>query len=90
MRAQEEGKIDSDERIKGVNINLEGFNMEELKDIIGYIRFVEAFRPTRLVWVKMEDPDMSLEEARRLLNELWPEEEGPLFMATLKMEETED
>ena len=67
-----------------MDIHLEGFNMEELKDIIGYIRSVEAFRPTRLVWVKMEDPDMSLEEARRLLKELWPEEEGPPFTATLK------
>jgi len=60
--------------------------MEELKDIIGYIRSVEAFRPTRLVWVKLEDPDMSLEEAKRLLKELWPEPEGPPFMATLKRE----
>jgi len=76
--------------IKNVIISLKGFTKSEIKDIIGYIRSVEAFRPTRLVWVKMEDPDMSLEEARRLLNELWPEEEGPPFMATLKMEETED
>jgi len=72
-----------------VNIHLEGFNIEELKDIIGYIRSVEAFRPTRLVWVKLEDPDMSLEEARRLLKELWPEPEGPPFMATLKREKAE-
>ena len=63
--------------------------MEELKDIIGYIRSVEAFRSTRLVWVKMEDPDMSLEEARRLLLELWPEPEGPPFMATFEREKTE-
>jgi len=81
--------MDSDKRIKGVDIHLEGFNMEELKDIIGYIRSVEAFRPTRLVWVKMEDPDMSLEEARRVLKELWREPEGPPFMATLKREKTE-
>jgi len=64
--------------IKNVIISLKRFTKIEIKDIIGYIRSVEAFRPTRLVWVKMEDPDMSLEEARRLLNELWPEEEGPL------------
>ena len=72
--------------IKNVRISLEGFNMEELKDIIGYIRSVEAFRPTRMVWVKMEDPDMSLEDAKRLILELWPEPEGPPFMATLKRE----
>ena len=71
-------------------ISLGGFNMEELKDIVGYIRSVEAFRPTRLVWVKMEDPGMSLEEARRLLNELWPEPEGPPFTAILKREKTEE
>ena len=70
--------------IKNVAITLSGFTKNEIKDIIGYIRSVEAFRPTRLVWVKMEDPDMSLEEAKRLLKELWPEPEGPPFMATLK------
>ena len=75
--------------IKNVRITLGGFTKSELKDIIGYIRSVEAFRPTRLVWVKMEDPDMSLEEARRLINELWPEPEGPPFTATFKREKTE-
>ena len=75
--------------ITNVIISLKGFTKSEIKDIIGYIRSVEAFRPTRLVWVKMEDPDMSLEEAGRLLKELWPEEEGPPFMATLKREKTE-
>ena len=75
--------------IKNVMITLGGFTKSELKDIIGYIRSVEAFRPTRLVWVKMEDPDMSLEEARRLILELWPEPEGPPFTATFKREKTE-
>ncbi len=76
--------------IKNIMISLKGFTKNEIKDIIGYIRSVEAFRPTRLVWVKMEDPDMSLEEATRLLKELWPEKEGPPFMATLKREMTEE
>jgi len=76
--------------IKNVIISLSGFTKSEIKDIIGYIRSVEAFRPTRLVWVKMEDPDMSLEEADRLLKELWPEEEGPPFMATIEKEKTEE
>ena len=75
--------------IKNVAITLSGFTKNEIKDIIGYIRSVEAFRPTRLVWVKMEDPDMSLEEARRLINELWPEPEGPPFTAIFKREKTE-
>ncbi len=76
--------------LKNVMITLSGFTKNEIKDIVGYIRSVEAFRPTRLVWVKMEDPDMSLEEATRLLKELWPEQEGPPFMATLKREMTEE
>ena len=75
--------------IKNIRISLRGFTKSEIKDIIGYIRSVEAFRPTRLVLVKMEDRDMSLKEARRLLKELWPEPEGPPFMATLKRENTE-
>jgi len=76
--------------IENVLISLKGFTKSELKDIVGYIRSVEAFRPTRLVWVKMEDPDMSLEEARRLVKDLWPEPEGPPFMATFKREKTEE
>ena len=83
-------RIDPEKKIKGVNIHLKGFTKSEIKDIVGYIRSVEAFRPTRLVWVKMEDPDMSLEEARRLVKELWPEPEGPPFMATFKREKTEE
>ena len=75
--------------IKNVRISLRGFTKSEIKDIIGYIRSVEAFRPTRLVLVKMEDRDLSLKEAGRLLKDLWPEPEGPPFMATLKREKTE-
>jgi len=75
--------------IKNVTITLSGFTKNEIKDIVGYIRSVEAYRPTRLILVKMEDRDMSLKEATRLLNDLWPEPEGPPFMATLKREKTE-
>lgn len=85
MESQPKGTI-----IKNVIISLNGFTKSEIKDIIGYIRSVEAFRPTRLVWVKMEDPDMSLEEAHCLLKELWPEEEGPPFMATIEKEKMEE
>lgn len=75
--------------IDNVFISLRGFTKSEIKDIVGYIRSVEAFRPTRFVYVRLEDSDMSLEEARRLVLELWPEPGGPPFMATLKREKTE-
>ncbi len=67
-----------------------GFTETEIKDMVGYIRSVEAFRPTRLVWVKIETPDRSIEEAMQLLKELWPESEGPPFMVTLKREKPEE
>jgi len=75
--------------IDNVLISLRGFTKNEIKDIIGYIRSVEAFRPTRFIFVKLEDPDMSLEAARILVTELWPEPEGPPFMATIKRKKTE-
>ncbi len=70
-------------------ISLKGFTKSEIKDIIGYIRSIEASRPTRHIFVKIDDPDMSLEEARRLVKELWPEPGGPPFMATFKRERKE-
>lgn len=76
--------------IENVLISLKGFTKNEIKDIIGYMRSVEAFRPNRLIFVKIEDPDMSEEEARRLVLELWPEPSGPPFMATFKREKTEE
>ena len=72
-----------------MDIHLQGFNMEELKDIIGYIRSVEAHRTSRIVLVNFDAPDDTAEEAMRRILELWPEEEGPPFMATLKREKTE-
>ena len=75
--------------IENVLISLRGFTKSEIKDIIGYIRSVEALRPTRLIFVKIEDPYMSEKEARHLVKELWPDPGGPPFMATLKMEKTE-
>ncbi len=75
--------------IDNVLISLSGFTKSEIMDIVGYIRSVEPFRPTRLVHVRLEDPDMNLEEARRIVLELWPEPGGPPFMATLKREKTE-
>ena len=76
--------------IDNVLISLRGFTKSEIKDIVGYIRSVEAFRPTRLVWVELEDSDMSLEEAGRLVLELWPEPEGPPFMATFRKEKSKE
>ena len=71
-----------------MDIHLQGFNMDEYKDIIGYIRSVEAFRTSRIVLVNFDAPDDNVEEAFRRMLELWPEEEGPPFMATLTREDT--
>ena len=79
-----------DKITENVLISLRGFTKSEIKDVIGYIRSIEAFRSTRLTFVKIEDPDMSEEEARYLVKELWPEPCGPPFMATLKREKTEE
>jgi len=76
--------------IENVLISLKGFTKNEIKDIVGYMRSVEAFRPTRLIWVKLEDPDMSEEEAMRLVKELWPEPSGPPFMAYFKRDKKEE
>lgn len=73
-----------------MDIHLKGFNMEELKDIIGYIRSVEAYRTSRIVLVNFDAPDDNVEEALRRMLDLWPEEEGPPFVATLKREKTEE
>jgi len=71
--------MDLYQKINSVNIRLEGFTLEELKDIIGYIRSVEAHRESRMIKVSLDVPDDSIEEALRRLRELWPEEEGPPF-----------
>ena len=77
-----------EEIIDNVLVSLRGFTVAEIKDIIGYMRSVEAFRPSRFIFVQLEDPDMSLEEARILVTELWPEPEGPPFTATFRKEKT--
>ncbi len=76
--------------IDNVLISLRGFTKSEIKDIVGYIRSVEAFRPTRLVHVRLEDPDRSEEEAKRLVLDLWPDPGGPPFMVKFKREKTEE
>lgn len=67
-----------------------GFIKSEIKDIVGYIRSIEAFRPTKLIFVRIDDPDMSVDESRLLVKEIWPKPGGPPFMATLKREKTEE
>ncbi len=81
-------KMDPENKIKGVDIHLKGFNMEELKDIIGYIRSVEAHRESRVVLVNFFAPEDNVEEALSRILELWPDEEKPPFMATLKRKKT--
>ncbi len=85
MGSQTQEKI-----IDNVLISLKGFTQSEIKDIVGYMRSVEAFRPSRFIFVKLEDPDMSLEEAGILVKELWPEPEGPPFTAIFKREKAEE
>ncbi len=74
-------------RIRGAEICLEGFTLEELKDIVGYIRSVEAHRESRMVLVTFDVSDDSVVEALRRLLELWPEEEGPRFILLAHKEE---
>jgi len=69
-----------------VDIHLEGFTMEELKDIIVYIRSVEAHRESRMVKVSLDVPDDSVMEALSRILELWPEEEDPPFTFVLHKE----
>ena len=87
---QEENEIDPENQIKRVHIQLRGFTRAELRDIIGYMKSIEASRPTRIIFVEIDEPDMSEEEAGRLMQELWPEPGGPPFMATFKREKTEE
>jgi hypothetical protein len=76
--------------IENVQISLRGFTKSEIKDIVGYIRSVEAFRPTRLMFVEIEDLDTSVEEAKRLVKEIWPEPSGPPIIAVFKRENIEE
>ncbi len=85
MGSQPQEKI-----IENVQISLSGFTKSEIKDIVGYIRSVEAFRPTRLMFVEIEDLDISVEEAKRLVKEIWPEPSGPPFIAVFKRENIEE
>ena len=85
MGSQPQEKI-----IENVQISLRGFTKSEIKDIVGYIRSVEAFRPTRLMFVEIEDLDISVEEAKRLVKEIWPEPSGPPFIAVFKRKNIEE
>jgi len=53
----------SDKRIKGVDIHLQGFTREEFRDMIGYIRSMEAKRPSRIVFVNFDVPYDNVGEA---------------------------
>ena len=62
--------MNPENRIRWVDIRLEGFTMEELKDIIGYIRSVESHRESRLVKVNIDASGDDLNEAMRRILEL--------------------
>lgn len=55
-----------------VTINLTGFTIEEIEDIVGYIRSVEDHRPTRDVFIVLDDPTLTLAEGARLIEKLYP------------------
>ncbi len=73
-----------------MDIHLKGFTMEEIKDIIGYIRSVEAHRESRVVLVNIDAPDDNVEKALKDIMYLWPEKEGPPFMWAFKREKTDE
>jgi len=79
--------VNPEHRIKGVEIRLEGFTMEELKDIIGYMRSVEAHRESRKIIVAMDVPDDGMGESFRRILELWPDAGGPPFALLAHKEE---
>lgn len=80
-------RIDPEKKIKSVDIHLKGFNMKELKDIIEYIRSVEAHRESRVVLVNFDAPDDNVGEALKKILDLWPEPEGPPFTFLAHKEE---
>jgi len=60
--------------------------MKELKDIIGYIRSVEAHRESRMVMVNIYAPESDLNDSLRRIQELWPDEEDPPITLLLQKE----
>jgi len=58
--------------INEATILLKGFTVDELKTILANIREVEAHRASRFVFVKLDTPDLSIDEAKRILKEIWP------------------
>jgi len=58
--------------IDEANIQLKGFTVEELKTILSHIREVEAHRASRFVFVKLNTPTLSVDEAKDIIKEIWP------------------
>lgn len=58
--------------IESVTIQLKGFTIEEIEDIVGYIRSVEDHRPTRLVFIVLDTPTLTVEEGAKLVRKLYP------------------
>jgi len=58
--------------IDEANILLKGFTVEELKTILNHIREVEAHRASRFVYVKLNTPNLSVDEAKDVIKEIWP------------------
>lgn len=58
--------------IESVNIQLKGFTIEEIEEVIAYIRSVEAHRPTRFVFIALDTPTLTMEEGAKLVKKLFP------------------
>jgi hypothetical protein len=82
--------MDPRRHIDSVEVHLKGFTVEELKDIIWYIRSVEAHRPTKLVYIQFDTPDLRTEDAKKLIQELWYDEAPPKFSIILPRENRDD
>ncbi len=76
-------------KIDNVLISLRGFTKAEVKNIIGYLRSVEAHRLERFIFIKIMDPDKTEEEALALIKELWPDPGEPPFTAVLRREKND-
>jgi len=58
--------------IESATIRLKGFTLEEIEDIVGYIRSVEDHRPDRLIFIALNTPTLTVEEGARLVRKLYP------------------
>lgn len=61
-----------DRQIKSADIRLELFTVADLKAILQLLREIERRDPGKLVFLRLDVPELSIEEAKNLVAELWP------------------